>query len=186
MARVGRVTTLAALACATALSACGGSDDSGSATTKATTPTTATRPQSPPKKPELGALPTNALGRQETPAVTALINRLLVGVSRHDQTVCTTVYTQHQVEALTGQKGAAAVKACRKSVSGVKYKASLKQVEGISLRRGAGGRITGQAQVIEQVRDKPLRVRFTVIKTAHGYRIDDAKGEDVRPTSSSG
>lgn len=181
------------VALAAGLGACGGSDDP-----KGESPAKPKRESAAKAKAESAARPksagakrtptddirTNALGRREFPAVRRMLRRLVAGVNSRDPSICTRLYTRHYRERLMGRKGAAAVAACRKEVSGVDFRASLVRIERVELRYSKQGVLGGPVRVVQRLGKRGLlHVSYIVVRTADGYRIDRGQGQLTPPGS---
>jgi hypothetical protein len=157
------------------LSACGGSTESKTPA-PAGTGTQAARPRPHPK---IGPLGSNALGQSERARIRRMLDGLFSGVNQHQASICTTIYTDRYVKAITGHTGAAGLRECKRKVGQVRYHVSLARIEGIRLRRTGTGRVTGLVQVLERIGTGRLRARISVVRTGSTYRIAAIQGEQV-------
>lgn len=151
-------------AAAVALAGCGGSSD----------------PE--PKRPERKAVhsgegtagtQTDALGRRELPAIRRMLDRLVNGINARDASVCTDVYTTEYREKLMERKGAAAIAACRRIASNVKFQVALVRIETVDIRRAPSGRVSGNVEVVQRIGAQGmLRTQLAVVRSGGHYRID--------------
>ena len=86
-------------------------------------------PHAPPRHAQIKALPAppphTPQQRHNYADVVATVKAVVAGIAAHDPSICSGLFSEHYVESITGQKGAAGLSSCRQQIGAFRPKLSF-------------------------------------------------------------
>jgi hypothetical protein len=128
------------------------------------------RPPAPPGDAQIKAPPAppphTPQQRRNYADVVATVKAVVAGIASHDPGVCSRLFTEHYVESITGQKGAAGLSSCRQQIGAFRQKLSFGKTEQVR-----GGDRAAIVQYTTTLNGKASTQIFQLVRAGNSWKV---------------